>query len=167
MMAEMVAVLRARGQTLLRELDDIYRRYGLFVSSQVNLTRKGASGAREIAALMERLRAVKPARIGAHAVVAISDYAAQTRTLVSSSATASGEKSRVTKLELPPSNVVSFELEGGSRIIARPSGTEPKVKFYFDVREPILATESTEAATVRAQATMAALSEAFVKLSAV
>ncbi len=155
MIAEIASVLRARGRTLLGELDAIYRQYGLFVSSQVNLTRKGTSGAAEIAALMDRLREAKPTRIGSHAVLATSDYATQTRT-------SQGGKSEA--LALPRSNVLSFELEGGSRIIARPSGTEPKVKFYFDVREPMVEGERTHDANLRAQGSLASLTAAFLKL---
>jgi phosphomannomutase len=156
MIADMASGLRARGLTLLDELDAIHRRFGLFVSTQVNLTRKGASGAGEIARLMDRLRAAKPSKVGALAVVAICDYEAQSRTLASGS---------IQALALPKSNVLSFELEGGSRIIARPSGTEPKVKFYFDVREPMVPTDSSQDASARAHGAMAALVRAFMILA--
>jgi phosphomannomutase len=153
--AELAAVVRARGEDVLDELEAIHRRYGLFASSQVNVTRKGASGAAEIASIMKRLRAAAPKRIGAHDVEAIADYEAQTR------ATSAG----VTPLSLPTSNVLAFELAGGSRIIARPSGTEPKLKFYFDVREPVAAGEPIAAAEARASSAVAALSSAFVQLA--
>jgi phosphomannomutase len=154
--AEMTAVLASRNKTLLDELEAVYRRYGLFVSSQVNLTRKGAAGAEEIRALMDKLRKAPPRRIGDHDVLATSDYEAQLRT------DANGASS---KLSLPRSNVLAFELLGGSRIIARPSGTEPKVKFYFDVREAVGKDESLAAAESRANGIMKRLSEAFVALA--
>ena len=155
LVAEMCAVMKARQKTLLDELDEIYRKYGVYVSSQVSLTRKGASGAAEIAAMMKHLRASSPAKIGAHGVVAISDFETQTRKA------SNGATSRLT---LPVSNVVVYELEGGSRIIARPSGTEPKVKFYFDVREEVTAEETVAVAEIRANDTGKALQTAFQAL---
>ena len=71
------------------------------------------------------------------------------------------------KLALPPSNVLVYELEGGSRVIARPSGTEPKIKYYFDVREPIAAGEAIGPAEARANARVAELADAFCKLTGV
>jgi phosphomannomutase len=156
LVAEMCAVLAARKRTLLDELDAIYRQYGVFISAQVSLTRKGASGAAEIAAMMTRLRSAPPKKVGDHPVVAVSDFEAQTRK------TSSGT---TTKLTLPVSNVMVFELEGGSRIIARPSGTEPKVKFYFDVREAVAEGEAVEVAEGRANETGKRLAEAFQALA--
>ena len=157
MMSELLAVLRSRGRGLMEELEAIHRRYGLFVSSQVNVTKKGAAGLEEIRAIMNALRASPPRKIGAHDVLAVSDYEAATRTT-----SATGETA---KLTLPKSNVLTFDLVGGSRIIARPSGTEPKVKFYFDVREPIAENEALAAAETRAVGMMKALSDAFVAIA--
>jgi phosphomannomutase len=155
--AQMVAELRARGTSVMVALEALYRQYGLFVSSQVNITKKGAEGAAEIRAMMSALRAKKPAKIGVHDVVRIADYEERVvRDL------ASGKDA---PLALPRSNVLAFELAGGSRVIARPSGTEPKVKFYFDVREPMSASETLAAAEARAGATMKALADAFVALT--
>jgi phosphomannomutase len=156
LVAEMCAVLAARKRTLLDELDAIYRQYGVFISAQVSLTRKGTSGAAEIAAMMTRLRSAPPKNVGDRAVVAVSDFEAQTRTTTGGT---------TTKLTLPVSNVMVFELEGGSRIIARPSGTEPKVKFYFDVREPVAEGEAVEVAEGRANETGKGLAEAFQALA--
>jgi phosphomannomutase len=159
--AEIAAWLRTRTPgkraTLLDELEAIHRRYGLFVSSQVNVTKPGAEGAAEIRALMDRLRASRPGRFGAFQVVAIRDYLAQTTTRTRDGA--------VTRLTLPTSNVLAFELEGGSRIIARPSGTEPKIKFYFDVREPMSEGEPLASAEARAMTSMAELTRVFVALA--
>ncbi len=155
--AELAAVLRAKRTTVLAHLESLYRRYGLFVSSQVNLTRKGIEGAAELRALMDRLRRRAPKKIGVHDVVAIRDYLRQER--VASDGT-------ITRLSLPVTDAVVFELDGGSRIIARPSGTEPKVKFYFDVREPMRGDESFDEAESRALGTIKNLTDAFVALAA-
>jgi len=155
LVAEMCAVLASRQTTLLAELDSIYRRYGVFVSSQVSLTRKGAAGAAEIAAMMSGLRKDVPKQVGDRKVLAVSDFETQTKT------SAGGVSS---KLTLPVSNVLVFDLEGGSRIIARPSGTEPKVKFYFDVREEVRPDEPVKAAEERANDTGKRLAQAFQAL---
>ena len=154
--AELAAVLRASGTTVLAHLEGLYRRYGLFVSSQVNLTRKGAQGLAELRAIMQRLRDAPPWTIGDHAVASVRDFLRQETTL------ADGTKR---PLDLPKSDVLAFELASGSRVIARPSGTEPKAKFYFDVREPIKGSEPLADAEARAAATMKSLADAFVALA--
>jgi phosphomannomutase len=153
--AELTAVLRAQGTTVLAHLESLYRTYGLFVSSQVNLTRKGAEGMAELRAIMDKLRTSPPWTIGEHEVTAVRDYLRQVRV------TKDGEQ---TPLTLPKSNVLTFELASGSRVIARPSGTEPKAKFYFDVRESMGGSEALADAERRAEATMKRLSDAFVTL---
>ena len=155
--AEIVAWLKARGRTVLQELESISRRYGLFVSQQVSVTKKGAAGANEIRKMMDRLRATPPDRIGPLQVLAMSDLQASTRTLLADKT--------VTPVSLPKSNVITFDLAGRSRIIARPSGTEPKIKFYFDVREPVERGEPFHEAERRAQTTLTALAEAFANLT--
>jgi phosphomannomutase len=157
--AEIAAVLRGHGgRTMLDELETIHRRYGLFVSSQLNVTRKGAAGVGEIRAIMDRLRAAKPATIGSFAVEAISDYETGTRVATGGATTA---------LTLPKSNVLTFDLAGGTRVIARPSGTEPKLKIYFDVREVVRPGEPMADADGRARQAMAALSAEVQKLAGV
>jgi phosphomannomutase len=116
----------------------------------------GTDGLARIAAVLRTLRAAPPAEIGGLAVLAVCDYEARTRT----------EKGKApAALVLPRSNVLAFELEGANRIIARPSGTEPKIKFYFDLREPIAAGETVAHAEARAQAQMGALAKAFLALA--
>jgi len=155
--AEVTAVLRARGRPLQQELEAIARRWGVFTSSQVNVTHKGAAGLATIRQMMERLRASPPARIASDDVLAVSDYEARTRKDLRTGST--------TPLTLPKSNVLTFELASGSRVIARPSGTEPKAKFYFDVREEVAPGESVSAALGRAQAAMKRLSDAFTAVA--
>ena len=156
--AELAARRAAEGQTLLDELEVLSRRYGLFVSGQKSITLPGAEGLAQIGAIMSTLRANPPAKIGSLAVVSTSDYQAQTRV------TAAGTEE---KLPLPPSNVLAYQLEGGSRIIARPSGTEPKIKFYFDLCEPMQPGEAVADAEKRARAQMDVLSKAFSAIAGV
>jgi phosphomannomutase len=140
--AELAAVLRERGETLLGALDSIAERWGVFASAQVSLTRKGASGVQAIRAMMAGLRRSPPAHLGGDAIVAVVDYEAGSQ-------------------GLPKSDVIALELASGSRVVARPSGTEPKAKFYFDVREPARPGE-VPAARARALASMARLEESFL-----
>ena len=154
--AELTAVLRAQGTTVLAHLEGLYRRYGLFVSSQVNLTRKGAEGIAELRAIMARLRKSPPWKVADQDVVSVRDYLGQVILAKDGS---------TRPLSLPKSDVLAFELASGSRIIARPSGTEPKAKFYFDVREPMAEGEPLAAVSARAEATMKSLADAFVALA--
>jgi phosphomannomutase len=151
--AEMAAVLRERGRTFQSELDAIARRWGAFTSTQVNLTRTGASGAAEIAAMMGRLRSAPPRSVAGDEVLAIADYQTRARKDLKTGVTS--------PLALPESNVLAFELASGSRIIARPSGTEPKAKFYFDVREEVAHNEPVAEAMRRARARAKELSASF------
>jgi phosphomannomutase len=155
--AELAAVLRSRGTTVLAHLDGLYRRYGLFVSSQVNITRKGVEGIAELKAIMAALRKSPPWTIGDHEVLAVRDYQRKVRI---------AKGGAETPLTLPASDVLTFELGSGSRVIARPSGTEPKAKFYFDVREAVRPGEPLPEAEARAGETMKKLADAFVALAA-
>jgi phosphomannomutase len=157
--SELAAVLRARGLSIADALDTVGRRWGVHASAQVSLTRKGASGSTAIRALMDALRASPPSRIADDAVVAVSDYQAGRRTDTRTGAVAA--------IGLPKSNVLAFDLASGSRVIARPSGTEPKVKFYFDVRQAVGAGEALEVVERRARGALAALSNAFQALAPV
>jgi phosphomannomutase len=156
LLAELAAVRAAEGKTLLDELDDLGRRYGVFASTQRSITMPGTDGLARIAAAMDRLRGAAPDRIGPAVVVATSDFVSGVRTAPG------GASSRLT---LPPTNMVIFELEGSSRIIARPSGTEPKIKLYLDVREESAQGEPLEETHGRALAKASALEDAVVALS--
>jgi phosphomannomutase len=136
--AELVAWNRARGKTVLDHLDDIYRRVGLFVTEQVSLTKPGSEGIAEIRAAMTRFRAKPPAEIAGFKVEQVVDLS-------------KGEGG------LPPSDVLVFKLAGGRRIIMRPSGTEPKLKSYYEVRVAIGANEAIADARTRGLAELASL----------
>lgn len=129
MICEMAAYAKNEGRSLYEQLIDIYLRYGFYKESLISITKKGMKGAEEIAEMMTRYRENPPAVINGSKVVKIFDYELQHVTTL-----ASGEKAA---LDLPKSNVLQFLLEDGSRISARPSGTEPKIKFYFSVHESL------------------------------
>jgi phosphomannomutase len=151
-MAELAALLADRGKTVPEELEAMARRYGLFASKQISLVLPGEEGARGIAAMMERLRKAPPSSVGSLRVIATTDFATQTRT-------AGG---RTEAIDLPPSDVLLYELDGGHRVMARPSGTEPKIKFYVDVRIAIAADEPLETANARGKKLCDELGDAFV-----
>ena len=157
LVAELAAVLRRRGRTMNDELDRIARRWGAYVSTQRGITRKGAAGAVAISRMMGRLRDSPPLQVADDQVVALADYQVGVRT-----EKATGTS---TPLALPKSNVLAFELASGGRIIVRPSGTEPKAKFYFDVREEVRADESPPTANARAAAAMRRLVDAFLAVA--
>lgn len=151
-MAELWAGLRAERKTLLDQLDAIARRFGLWVSGQIAATLPGKEGLDRIRAIMKSLRDDPPTTIGPFAVVERSDA------LVGKRWGKDGEG----VLPLPPSDVLFFQLDGGSRIVARPSGTEPKIKIYLDVVEQVAEGEPTTAAEARAQEKLEALRTAMV-----
>jgi phosphomannomutase len=152
--AEMAAVLRARGRTLCDVLDEIARRWGVCVSAQLSITREGACGRAAIGAMMDGLRTRPPSEVAGDAVVGMADYEANVHVDFRTGARS--------PLALPSSNVLSLELASGSRIIARPSGTEPKAKFYFDVCGSVGPADTVAEASARAEVAVRRLSDAFV-----
>lgn len=129
MICEMAAYAKNEGRSLYEQLIDIYVRYGYYKESLISITKKGMKGAEEIADMMSGYRQHPPASINGSPVVKIFDYQLSHATTL-----ATGEQ---TPIDLPKSNVLQFLTEDGSRISARPSGTEPKIKFYFSVHEPL------------------------------
>jgi len=129
LICEMAAVAKNRNKTLFEELISLYLQYGLYRERLLSITRKGIHGAEEIAAMMQQFRDAPPTAIAGSQVTEILDYQSLTAKNL-----ASGE---VTPIDLPRSNVLQFKLQDGSKISARPSGTEPKIKFYFSVRAPL------------------------------
>jgi phosphoglucomutase len=129
MLAEMAAVAKDNGRTLYEEMVQMYATYGLYREDLISLTKKGQRGAEEIQEMMRDLRAQPPHTIAGSPVAEIRDY--QTgivRDLRTGQETRTG---------LEASNVLQFLTEDGSKISARPSGTEPKIKFYFSVKQPL------------------------------
>lgn len=125
LVAEITAWAKSRGKTLYELLIGIYLEYGLYKEKLINIVRKGAEGANEIKAMMKNYRSNPPSSINNSKVVKINDY----ETLVSTDCLTG----RKTRIDLQKSDVLQFFLEDGSKISVRPSGTEPKIKFYFSV----------------------------------
>ena len=121
---DLQAHLAAKGSSIYAYLIDSYQRYGCFHEDLVSVTKKGKKGAEEIDALMHNFRSNTPTKLAGIAVVALDDY------LSSETTNAKGEKQTI---DLPKANVLRFHLEDGSTVAVRPSGTEPKIKYYFSV----------------------------------
>lgn len=127
--AEMVAYAKDKGVSLFDMMRDMYVKYGFYKEKLISITKKGKTGAEEIQQMMKDLRNNPPATIAGSRLVKMMDYQAQkTRDLVTG---------KETEIKLPKENVLQFLTEDGSLISARPSGTEPKIKFYFSVNEKL------------------------------
>ena len=127
LMAEALAWAKTKGMNFLQMLQDIYIKYGYSREAGVSLVRKGKSGAEEIIAIMKEFRANPPKQIAGSDVVIVKDYADLNMKNLKT-----GE---VTKMDMPTtSNVLQYFTEDGTKISIRPSGTEPKIKFYVEVK---------------------------------
>ncbi len=125
MICEIAAVAKNEGQTLFKKLIDLYVKYGFYKEHLISITKKGMHGSKEIAEMMSNYRKNPPSEIGGSPVVLLMDYEEQVSKNLKTGATE--------RIDLPKSNVLQFITENGSKISARPSGTEPKIKFYFSV----------------------------------
>lgn len=125
-LCEAAAYYKSQGMTLCDQMRVIYEKYGFYREALESVTIPGAEGAAKIEAIISDLRKNAPSEIGGQKVLALRDYRAGTRTSL--------PDGRVTELALPQSNVLYFELEEDGWCCVRPSGTEPKIKFYFGVR---------------------------------
>jgi phosphoglucomutase len=128
-LCEMAAYERSRGKTLFEKLLELYVQHGYYQEQLISITKKGRDGQQQIAEMMERFRAQPPATLGGIKVAQLLDYEKRESRNLTTGA--------VSRIELPKSNVLQFILEDGSKISARPSGTEPKIKFYFSVNAPL------------------------------
>lgn len=129
LLCEMAAYEKEKGRTLFEKLVDLYVQYGFYKEDLISITKKGMDGQQQIAAMMEGYRANPPQSINGSPVVQLLDYE-----LSKGRNPQTGEEWAI---QLPRSNVLQFILADGSIISARPSGTEPKIKFYFSVREAL------------------------------
>ncbi|NLR63214.1 phospho-sugar mutase [Chitinophaga varians] len=139
MICEMAAYARSLGQSLYELLVNIYLKYGYYKEHLISITKKGMKGADEIAEMMRGYRENPPATINGSSVVTLYDYQLQQVKDIKT-----GE---IKPLDLPKSNVLQFVLADGSKISARPSGTEPKIKFYFSVNAPLNSAANFDAVT--------------------
>ena len=126
MLAEIAAYYKAQGKTLIDAMNELYEKYGWYKEGLTAVTMKGEDGAEKIASLMESLRDAPAAMPGGERVLAIRDYRKGSRRDCLTGA--------VSELALPESNVLYYELADGAWCCARPSGTEPKIKFYYGVK---------------------------------
>jgi phosphoglucomutase len=125
LLCEMAAYEKEKGRSLYEKMIDLYVEYGLYKEHLISITKKGMDGQQQIAAMMEAYRKNPPKVINGSDVIKLLDYELQ-----EGRNPQTGEK---WPIELPKSNVLQFLLKDGSLISARPSGTEPKIKFYFSV----------------------------------
>ena len=122
--AELAAYYRSRGLTLADGIEDIYKEYGYYAEKTISVTLSGVDGAEQIKAIMAKFRDNGPKEFNNTAITVVEDFKAQTSTAADGT---------VTALTTPPSDVLKYTLADGSWIAVRPSGTEPKIKFYIAV----------------------------------
>ncbi len=141
--AQLTAELVSKGQTIWDRLEQIYREHGFHLNAQVSIALQ--PGTPNIGAY---LREHPPSLIGTQAVVSIEDLCVQERRFVDG---------RREKIELPASDVLTYHLTNGGRVIVRPSGTEPKIKCYYEIVEPMTAQDTLKSAQARAEQQLATL----------
>ena len=148
-LCEMTAYLKNKGLTLFDKLIELYKHYGFYLESLISITKKGMRGQEEIAEMMQGYRDNPPKEINGSPVLQVLDYQTrQGKNLIT------GE---TWDIQLPKSNVLQFLLADGSKISARPSGTEPKIKFYFSVHTILESEEEYEATHKKLEDRIAAI----------
>jgi phosphoglucomutase len=143
LLCEMAAYEKNKGRSLFEKLLDLYLQYGYFQEDLISITKKGMNGQQEIAEMMEGFRKNPPRELAGSKVTELLDYQTQVKTIL--------ESGKTEPIQLPKSNVLQFVLEDGSKISARPSGTEPKIKFYFSVNTKLESKEKFEDAQKEAK----------------
>ena len=126
LLCEVAAWAKQQGKSCIDLLSEIYTQFGMYRENLISVTKKGKSGAEDIAAMMQSFRNNPPAALGGSRVSVLMDYQESTSTNLSNNTSEA--------IKLPKSNVLQFLLDDGSKITARPSGTEPKIKFYFSLK---------------------------------
>ena len=134
LLCEMAAYEKSKGKTLFDKMIELYIQYGFYYENLISITKKGMNGQQEIKDMMEGYRQSPPVTIDGEAVLTVLDYELQLGKNLQTGET--------WKLNLPKSNVLQFITAKGSKISARPSGTEPKIKFYFSVNTELKDRES-------------------------
>ncbi|MFT3903736.1 MAG: phospho-sugar mutase [Niabella sp.] len=141
LLCEMAAYEKEQGKTLFEKLIDLYIKYGFYKENLISITKKGMDGQQQIAAMMQGYRENPPKEINGSKVVKVLDY-----DISKAVNPHTGEESPI---DLPKSNVLQFVSEDGSLISARPSGTEPKIKFYFSVKEKLESADQFDAVNAK------------------
>lgn len=126
-LCEAAAYYKMNGMTLWDQMNNMYKKYGYYKEKQFSITLKGAEGAEQIKKMMDDLRNNPPSEIGKYKVISVGDYNSQV--------IHNNETGKETSSNLPKSNVLYYELEDDAWCCVRPSGTEPKIKFYMGVKE--------------------------------
>ena len=126
-LCEAAAYYKMNGMTLWDQMNNMYKKYGYYKEKQFSITLKGAEGAEQIKKMMDDLRNNPPSEIGKYKVISVGDYNSQV--------IHNNETGKETSTNLPKSNVLYYELEDDAWCCVRPSGTEPKIKFYMGVKE--------------------------------
>ncbi len=140
--AELAAYYRSRGLTLADGIEEIYKEYGYYAEKTISVTLSGVDGAEQIKAIMAKFRNNAPKEWNATAITVVEDFKAQTATAADGT---------VTNLTTPPSDVLKYTLADGSWIAVRPSGTEPKIKFYIAVIGETNEESQTKIANIEAE----------------
>jgi phosphoglucomutase len=152
LICEMAAYEKRKGRSLFDKLIDLYVQHGFYKESLVSITKKGMDGASQIAAMMAGFRKDPPERIAGSRVVQLLDYeSGKGKDLLSG---------KTWDIDVTRSNVLQFLLEDGSKISARPSGTEPKIKFYFSVNAPLASRADFDAAVKKLDERLSELEKA-------
>ena len=131
---EIAAQLKSKGDSMYSKLQDIHMKHGIFREKLVSLTKKGINGNKEINSIMESFRNHSPKEIDKSQIIKIDDY--------STSKSINTIDNLKTKILLPQSNVLIFTTADGTKVALRPSGTEPKIKFYISVNEKVIKKEN-------------------------
>lgn len=147
--AEMTAYYKDKGSSLFEALLDLYVKYGFYKEKLISITKKGKTGAEEIKAMMEQYRTNPPVTLGGAKVTTLKDYELQVETDLATNTTK--------PIELPKSDVLQFITEDGTIISARPSGTEPKIKFYCSAKGKLASKEEFAAADQQMEAKIEAI----------
>lgn len=149
MFAELAAYYKDQGRSMYDVLLGLYIKYGFYKEKLISITKKGKAGAEEIKAMMDTYRANTPTELGGNKVIMLKDYKTST-----SKDMRTGD---VVKIELPSSNVLQFFTEDGSIISARPSGTEPKIKFYCSVKSELPSKEAFKSTATQLDSKLASM----------
>jgi phosphoglucomutase len=134
LLCEMAAYEKSKGKSLYDKLLQLYVQHGCYQEHLISITKKGRDGQQQIADMMQSFRNNPPQTLAGIGVAQLLDYEKGLKTFL--------KDGKTENIALPKSNVLQFVLEDGSKISARPSGTEPKIKFYFSVKAPLDKTEN-------------------------